>query len=101
MEFSFSGLAAAGTGFVLDNTALIIAGTLVGAAGLILKTIMCKSMNRSPTKVLFGGVGCVKKDVEDIYEGNIKETSPEEVEMLFGDAKEMMQQLVNSYKENH
>jgi NAD/NADP transhydrogenase beta subunit len=82
---SYSGLAAATTGFVLDNTVLIVAGTLVGASGLILTVIMCESMNRSLTNVLFGGLGTdsdESEDMEGIYEGNITETSPEEVVML-------------------
>ncbi|RQG94940.1 NAD(P)(+) transhydrogenase (Re/Si-specific) subunit beta [Natrarchaeobius chitinivorans] len=81
---SYSGLAAAGTGFVLNNTALIIAGTLVGAAGMILTVIMCESMNRSLSNVLFGGFGeeADSEEMDDIYEGNITETSPEEIEML-------------------
>ena len=82
---SYSGLAAATTGFVLGNTALIVAGTLVGASGLILTVIMCESMNRSLTNVLFGGLGTddgESKDMEGIYEGQIQETSPEEVVML-------------------
>jgi NAD(P) transhydrogenase subunit beta len=89
---SYSGLAAATTGFVLNNTVLIIAGTLVGASGFILTIIMCNSMNRSLTNVLFGGFGedADSEDMEDIYEGNITETSPEEVEMLLETANRVV-----------
>jgi NAD(P) transhydrogenase subunit beta len=90
---SYSGLAAATTGFVLNNTVLIIAGTLVGASGLILTIIMCESMNRSLTNVLFGGLGSGdgdSEDMDDIYEGNITETSPVEVEMLLDTANRVV-----------
>jgi NAD(P) transhydrogenase subunit beta len=54
---SCTGLAAASTGFVLHNNALIISGTLVGASGTLLTLLMCKAMNRSLANVLFAGVG--------------------------------------------
>lgn len=80
---SYSGLAAAATGFVIDNNVLIIAGSLVGASGLILTQIMCKAMNRSLTSVLFGvmeGGGSVA-DVNAIY-ATVRSTSPEDVAMI-------------------
>ncbi len=87
-----SGLAAAATGFVLGNNILIVAGSLVGASGLILTQIMCKAMNRSLSNVFFGGVGgtVVVGAGNEIYEGKIKSTSAEEVAMLFDVAKRVV-----------
>ena len=57
---SYSGLAACAAGFAINNNILIVSGSLVGAAGIILTNIMCKAMNRSLTNVLFSGFGAVK-----------------------------------------
>lgn len=89
---SYSGLAAAATGFVLSNSVLIIAGSLVGASGLILTNIMCKAMNRSLANVLFGGFGAVQEtaSADDIYAGKVKSTSPEELAMLLESASRVV-----------
>ncbi len=86
---SYSGLAAAATGFVLSNNVLIITGSLVGASGLILTEIMCRAMNRSLTNVLFGvlaptGGGAT---ADEVYAGRVKSASPEEVALLFDAAR--------------
>ena len=73
---SYSGLAAAAAGFVLENTVLIVAGSLVGAAGLILTRIMTKAMNRSLRNVMFGGVGG-KSESKEISEGDAREPARE------------------------
>jgi NAD(P) transhydrogenase subunit beta len=91
---SYSGIAATATGFVLQNNVLIIAGSLVGASGIILTQIMCKAMNRSLTNVLFGGLGSAvetsdKKGV-DVYGGKVKASSAEEIAMLLENARRVV-----------
>jgi len=86
---SYSGIAAAATGFVLVNNLLIISGSLVGASGLILTKIMCRAMNRSLANVLFGGVGGAvseEQQSEDIYAGKVKSASAEEIAMMMDGA---------------
>jgi NAD(P) transhydrogenase subunit beta len=90
---SYSGLAACATGFVLGNNVLVIAGSLVGASGIILTKIMCKAMNRSLTNVLFGGLGEIPEsaaDADDVYGGKVKATSAEEVAMLLETARRVV-----------
>ncbi len=88
---SYSGLAAAATGFVLSNNALIISGSLVGASGLILTEIMCRAMNRSLGNVLFGQFVAVDAPSgEEVYAGRIKATSADEIAMLFDNAQRVV-----------
>ncbi len=86
---SYSGLAAAATGFVLSNNVLIIAGSLVGASGIILTKIMCVAMNRSLSNVLFGVMAPSEEGpaADDIYAGKVKSATPEEVALLFDSAQ--------------
>jgi len=92
---SYSGLAAAATGFVLMNNGLIICGSLVGASGIILSKIMCKAMNRSLGSVLFGGAMVSDEQMASIpgkefYEGKVKSCGAEEVAMLFENAQRVI-----------
>ena len=94
---SYSGIAAAMTGFVLVQTnpsagnALIICGSLVGASGMILTQIMCKGMNRSLANVIFGAVGGeVESASSDGKQLNIKSYSTEEAAMIFDAAERVI-----------
>jgi NAD(P) transhydrogenase subunit beta len=88
---SYSGLAAAAAGFVIDNSVLVIAGSLVGASGLILTAIMCKAMNRSLVGVLFGGLGTTTAaNADDVYAGKVKSASAEEIAMVLEGASRVV-----------
>ena len=89
---SYSGIAGAATGFVLGNNILIIAGSLVGASGLILTRIMTKAMNRSLMNVMLGGFG-----VEDGATGTVRDDErpvtsilPEDAAMMLGYAQSVI-----------
>ncbi|GHT88290.1 NAD(P) transhydrogenase subunit beta [Alphaproteobacteria bacterium] len=89
---SYSGWAAAGIGFTLNNNILIIVGALVGTSGAILSNIMCKGMNRSLKKVLFGAGGaeqiaipCSRKE-----QGNVKLCSPEDAAFIVKNASSVI-----------
>ncbi len=89
---SYSGVAAAATGFVLMNNGLIISGALVGASGLILTNIMCKGMNRSLTNVIFGAVGLVQETSAsgDGKQMLVKSASTEEAAMILDAADKII-----------
>ncbi|MBZ0137124.1 MAG: NAD(P)(+) transhydrogenase (Re/Si-specific) subunit beta [Planctomycetes bacterium] len=91
---SYSGLAAAMAGFAINSQVLIVSGSLVGAAGLILTQIMCKAMNRSLANVLFGGFGAEdtssgKGGGADEYK-NVKAAEGEEVAMILEDVESLI-----------
>jgi NAD/NADP transhydrogenase beta subunit len=90
---AYSGIAAAGHGWVLNNSVLIVAGSLVGAAGFILTALMCRAMNRSLANVAFAGVGTevsTASESEDIYAGKVKSASAEEVALMLDGAQRVV-----------
>jgi NAD(P) transhydrogenase subunit beta len=78
---SYSGLAACAAGFIIQNNVLIVAGSLVGASGIILTSIMCKAMNRSLANVLFSGFGAAEQAGKAI-EGEAKPISPQDAYII-------------------
>jgi len=88
---SYSGLAAAATGFVIDNNVLIIAGSLVGASGLILTQLMCKAMNRSLAHVFFGVLGAGEEgpDADEMY-ATVRSSSADDVALMLDGAQRVM-----------
>jgi H+-translocating NAD(P) transhydrogenase subunit beta len=89
---SYSGIAAALAGFILGNTVLIVAGSLVGTSGLILTQIMCVAMNRSLANVLFGkmAAGGETVDADEIYAGKVTSAQPDEIAMMLEVAKRVV-----------
>jgi len=88
---SYSGLAACAAGFIILNNVLIVAGSLVGASGIILTGIMCKAMNRSLTNVLFGGLqaGSAKAGAAEV-QGEPKPISPEDAYYILEAARSVV-----------
>ena len=77
---SYSGLAACAAGFAINNNVLIVSGSLVGAAGIILTNIMCKAMNRSLANVLFSGFGAGKAGAQ--VEGEVKPIDADDAALI-------------------
>jgi len=88
---SYSGWAAAATGFMLGNDLLIITGALVGSSGAILSYIMCKAMNRKFLSVILGGFGAVQaRGGAATEQGEVAPVSSEEVSALLRDASNVI-----------
>ncbi len=87
---SYSGLAAAASGFVINNYVLIVSGALVGASGLILTDLMCKAMNRSLTNVLFGAVGQETGPAAGAAKRNVTRYTPLDAAMMLSNAQSVI-----------
>jgi len=88
---SYSGMAASAAGFVIGNPLLIVAGAMVGSAGLILTQIMCVAMNRSLLNVLLGGFGMEESSSGGSSEyTNIRAAGTEETAMMLEDAESVI-----------
>ncbi len=87
---SYSGWAAAATGFMLSNDLLIVTGALVGSSGAILSYIMCRAMNRHFLSVIAGGFGTSSGGEAAAIEGEVQPIEAEEVAKLLQDSKNIM-----------
>ena len=87
---SYSGWAAAATGFMLESNLLILVGALVGSSGAILSYIMCRAMNRHFVSVILGGFGTSGGSAVASIEGDIEEIMAEEVSTLVASSKSVV-----------
>ncbi|MCK5375194.1 MAG: NAD(P)(+) transhydrogenase (Re/Si-specific) subunit beta, partial [Alphaproteobacteria bacterium] len=87
---SYSGWAAAATGFMLGNDLLIVVGALVGSSGAILSYIMCRAMNRSFISVIAGGFGTTSGGSARVVEGEVQKINIQEAAELLQDARNIM-----------
>jgi NAD(P) transhydrogenase subunit beta len=87
---SYSGWAASGIGFSLNNPLLIVAGSLVGSSGAILSYIMCRAMNRSFVSVILGGFGAAEGAATASEQKAVRSGSPEDVAFLLGNAESVI-----------
>jgi H+-translocating NAD(P) transhydrogenase subunit beta len=92
---AFTGLAAASTGFVLDNTALIIGGTLVGASGILLTILMGRAMGRPLRQTLFGAFGAAPEPAAAAVaagdgDGAVRTASPDDIAFMLAYARRVV-----------
>jgi NAD(P) transhydrogenase subunit beta len=85
---AFTGLAAAASGFVLENYILIIGGTIVGASGTILTRLMSSALGRPLGKIIFAGIAAAGSSKEELEERPVHDASPEEVGEFLADEAE-------------
>ena len=87
---SYSGWAAAATGFMLSNDLLIVTGALVGSSGAILSYIMCRAMNRNFVAVIMGGFGTAGGSAAAVPQGEVIATTSEKSPSMLSDSKEVV-----------
>ncbi len=92
---ALTGMAVAFEGFALGNAAMIVAGTVVGAAGTLLTQLMAKAMNRPLSNVLFGAFGAEQDDDDSEVAGSLKEIEPNDAAIMMGYANKVI--IVTGY----
>jgi len=87
---ALTGMAVGFEGFALGNAAMIVAGTVVGAAGTLLTQLMAKAMNRPLSNVLFGSFGAATEEQQGEIAGSLKPTEPEDAAIMMGYASKVI-----------